>query len=239
MICFHPSPRTRAGFTLIEVLLAVAVFAIVLAAINSVFFGALRLRNKTTAAFENALPLQQALSILQRDFEGIMPSGSPFGGTFTTTTAGTENTPAFAGQRVTPDLYTTVGSVDHSARWADVQKVAYFLAVPTNNVSESAGKDLVRLVTRNLLPVSYEEAESQWLMSGLEELRLQFYDGMTWIENWDNSTTTNLPQAIKVQIIMAEDRARAGRVPMPIEIVVPVFVQAATNTLEQTGGGGP
>src|SRR5947207_14101285 len=54
--------RTR-GFTLLELLIAVAVFAIVLAAINAVFYGALRLRNKTTEAIKEALPMQQALAI--------------------------------------------------------------------------------------------------------------------------------------------------------------------------------
>jgi type II secretion system protein J len=229
--------RERA-FTLIEVLLAVSVFAIVLGAINSVFFGALRLRNKTVAAFETALPLQQTLRIVQRDLEGIMAPGGRFGGSFTTTIEGMENTTAFAGQRVTPDIYTAVGPVNELARWADVHKVAYFLAMPTNNVTDAGGKDLVRLVTRNLLPVNYEEPEGQWLMGGVREVRLHFYDGLTWTETWDNSTTTNLPLAIKVQITLAEDRAGSARTPAPIEMVVPVLVQVSTNSTESAPGGG-
>ena len=52
--------RPRSGFTLLELLLAVAAFALVLAAINGVFYGALRLRNKTVAGFDDSLPLQPA-----------------------------------------------------------------------------------------------------------------------------------------------------------------------------------
>jgi prepilin-type N-terminal cleavage/methylation domain-containing protein len=37
---------------LLELLIAVAIFSIVLAAINAVFYGALRLRNKTTEAIQ-------------------------------------------------------------------------------------------------------------------------------------------------------------------------------------------
>ena len=234
-----PSEMRKSGFTLIEVLLAVAVFAIVLAAINSVFFGALRLRNKTIQSFETALPLQQTLQIIQRDFEGIMLPGGKLGGTFTTTIEGMENQQqGFVGERVTPDIYTAAGSVNELAQWADVQKVAYFLTLPTNSSSASPGKDLVRQVTHNLLPVNVEEVQPQWLMSGLHDLRLQFYDGLTWTETWDNTVTTNLPKAIKVQITLAEDQAGSTRDPAPIELVVPVFVQGtSTNATEQSAGG--
>src|SRR5688572_5904097 len=40
------------AFTLLEVLIAVVTFGIVLAAMNAVFYGALRLRNKTTEALK-------------------------------------------------------------------------------------------------------------------------------------------------------------------------------------------
>lgn len=229
----------KTGFTLIEVLLAVAVFAIVLAAINSVFFGALRLRNKTIKSFEAALPLQQTLQTIQRDLEGIMPPGGKLGGTFTTTIEGMANQQqGFVGERVTPDIYTAVGSVNELAQWADVQKVAYFLTMPTNSSTASPGKDLVRQVTHNLLPVNVEEVQPQWLMSGLHDLRLQYYDGLTWTETWDNTVTTNLPKAIKVRITLAEDQVGTTRDPAPIELVVPVFVQgASTNVTEQSEGG--
>jgi general secretion pathway protein J len=233
-----PAKYKTQAFTLIEVLLAVAVFSIVLAAINSVFFGALRLRNKTVETFEKALPLQQALGMIQKDFEGIMLPGGRLSGKFTTTTEGLSNNVAFVGERLTPDIYTSSGNVGELARWADVQKVAYFLAMPTNNSVASNGKDLVRLVTRNLLPVNVDEPEVQWLMSGVEAMRLQFYDGMTWADTWDSNTTTNLPKGIKVQITLAEDYIGSTKAPAPIEMVFPIFVQAAsTNSTEQAGGG--
>jgi type II secretion system protein J len=225
---------SASAFTLIEVLLAVAVFAIVLGAINSVFFGALRLRNKTTEALEAAVPLQQALSTIQRDLEGMMVPGGRFAGSFSTSMEGTSNTVAFDGERITPDIFTTSGSVSDSARWADAQKVAYFLALPTNSAraSLSDGQDLVRLVTANLLPVNVEEPEVQWLMSGVQNMALQYFDGIVWSETW---TYTNLPSAIRVQITLAADYQGSAKVSAPIELIVPVVVQASTNSTE-TGG---
>ena len=234
----QPSPasiRARA-FTLIEVLLAVSVFAIVLGAINSVFFGALRLRNKTTESFENALPLQHTLNTIQRDFDGIMLPGGRFGGSFTTSLEGLSNNAAFIGERVTPDIYTTSGPIGESARWSDVQKVAYFLALPTNTAAGAfnPGKDLVRQVTGNLLPANIEESELQFLMTGVQAMALQYYDGLSWSDTW---AITNLPTAIRVQIALAKDFTNSNRLPAPIELIFPIMVQGVnTNSTEETGG---
>ena len=77
------SRRARA-FTLMEILIATVAFAIVLAAINGVFYGALRLRNKSAAALDAAVPLQHTLAIIQRDLAGIVPPGGPLSGALQT-----------------------------------------------------------------------------------------------------------------------------------------------------------
>lgn len=225
--------QNKAAFTLIEVLLAVSVFAIVLAAINSVFFGALRLRNKTVQSFESALPLQQALALIQKDLEGMMLPTGRFGGTFTTTIQSLTNN-LFVGERVSPDIYTTSGNVGDLARWADVQKVAYFLASPTNNNSGSKGRDLVRQVTRNLLAAGVEEPELQYLMAGIETLRFQYYEGLNWS---DTLISSNLPLGIKVQITLADDDQSSRQIAPPVELVVPIIVQPATSESSAETGG--
>src|SRR6266571_3956497 len=66
-------PRPARAFTLIEVLLAVSVFAIVLIAINTVFYSALRLRATTARVLDQSAPLQQTLIVLRRDLHGAVP----------------------------------------------------------------------------------------------------------------------------------------------------------------------
>src|SRR3954468_13702715 len=69
--------RRYTAFTLIEILIAVSIFAIDLGAINTVFFSALRLRNRTQAAMDRALPIEQAVSMIKRDLENIcIPNGT-------------------------------------------------------------------------------------------------------------------------------------------------------------------
>lgn len=224
-----------AGFTLLEVMLALIVCGIVLAAVNGVYFGALKLRNRTSANIEAALPIQHAVAVIKRDLTGIMLPGGSFGGPFQSTPTNTMNVvSAVLGVRTSPDIYTNTGIIDENTEFAAVQRVAYYLAVPTNN---AAGSDLMRGVTRDLLPITVAMPDPQFLMSGVAQLTMQFYDGSSWAETWDSTTATNLPLAVKVQITLTpEDRSRQDAA--PIEFIVPVMVQARTNvTTTATGGG--
>lgn len=220
--------RRGHGFTLIEVLLSVAIFAIVLAAINTVFFGALRLRNKTYESFNSVLSLQQAVGVIKRDLTGIVLPGNTntLAGQFQTAQTTMNGMTESIGLRVSPDIFTSSGVFDETEPWGEVQKVAYFLAQPTNNV---LGKDLIRAITHNLLPVTTDEPVRQWLMSGVEKVILQYHDGSVWMDNWDSTIATNLPKAIKVEITLLQNVA-SRTAPAPIAIIVPVMVQSTTNT---------
>jgi len=234
------SPRTR-GFTLLEVLIAVMVFAIVLAAASSVFYGALHLRNGITESLEQALPVQHALSVIQRDLANLAVPGGTLSGAFQTTSI----TNVVGGQS-SPDFYTTTGFIDQTSPWAEIQRVSCVLVDPAKRAA--AGKDLIRAVTRNLLPATAEEQPAQqWLMSGVQGLAFYYYDGAQWRDSWDSTsadpmtgTTNRLPQAIKVQILLAsQPGGRALPLSAPIELVAPIVAQAPTDQTQTASGGQP
>jgi prepilin-type N-terminal cleavage/methylation domain-containing protein len=238
------------AFTLIEVLLAVVVFSIVLVAIHTVFHSALRLRNKATQAIEATLPLQQSLAIIKRDLANLVaPGGTLFGELQTTPTGSTQSGPSQSSQlgsfnpsaaslqgMASPAFYTSVGLLSDAAPWGEVEKVSYFLADATNH---AVGRDLVRSVTRNLLPTLQEQPSEQLLMSGVDRLFFSFYDGTQWREDWDSTTaTTKLPLAIKVELELAVEETDPSP-PPPIQLVVPLMVQGRTNQTAQATGGPP
>lgn len=235
MITARPTNRATAGFTLLELLVAVLAFAIVLAAINSVFYGALRLRNKTVAALAESAPLQQAVAILKRDLAGLVRPGGTMLGPLQTTAI----TNSLAGQ-ASPDFYTTSGYIDETSPWADVQRVSYALVSGPSGI---AGQDLVRAVSRNMLPPAgvVEQPMQQWLLSGVQRVGFSYYDGTQWRETWDSTVadpvtgqTNTLPAAIRVQIQMAAKETGPALAQLaPIELVVPLMVQTSTN---QTAG---
>ncbi len=227
----------RRGFTLLELLLAVAVFAIVLAAVHTVFFSAFKLRKRTTDAIERALPLQQTLAIIKRDLANLVPPGGALSGSLqsnptVTTNASGVSISGLLGRQNGPLFFTAAGIVDDYAPWGEIERVSYYLATPTNN---TPGMDLFRSVARNLLPVSQDETDDQFLMSGVDAIYFQFHNGTAWDDNWDSTQmdsvtglTNNLPKAIKLELHLHNENRTAGT-PAPVELVVPLPVLARTN----------
>ncbi len=238
----------RQAFTLLELLLAVAVFAIVLAAVHTVFFSAFKLRNRTTDAIERSLPLQQTLAIIKRDLANIVPPGTPLSGSLQSrptiaTNASGVSLSGLLRRQSGPLFFTAAGIVDDSAPWGEIERVSYSLAKPDEN---RPGMDLFRSVARNLLPVSQDETDDQFLMSGVDAISFQFHNGTAWDDNWDSTAmdsatglTNNLPKAIKVQLYLHHENRLAGT-PAPVELVVILPVLARTNVwaeiMATTGG---
>jgi type II secretion system protein J len=223
----------RAAFTLIEVMVALVAFGIILAAINGVFWGALKLRNRTVESIDAALPLERAILFLRKDLGAIVPPGGTFFGQFSTTvnstntmlTQGAMNMDSRIGSSG-PQFYTMSGQVDDSTSFSDVQLVSYSLVEATNR--NSVGRDLCRNVTRNLLPSVQMEVDEQHILTGVDAIYFSYFDGTTWKESWTTNEVYKLPRAVKVEIAMAgEGRGRGTQ--KSVQVVVPL-VEAGTNS---------
>jgi len=230
-------PKLRGGFTLIEVLLALVVLSILMVVVHSVFYGAIQLRNTVDQTIQNAMPLQHALRMIKRDVANLtIPGGTLTGTLQTPLVANSTMSSQHDGEQCGPTFYTASGTIDDLSPWSEMRKVTYYLQSPTN---QSEGLDLVRSVTRNLLPVTTEEYVDQRLLSGVERLDFQFYDGNQWVDEWDSTTASStglssVPGGIRVQLWMAQTNRGAISEPA-IEMVIPIAVNA-TNTTENTTG---
>ncbi len=221
----------RQAFTLIEVLLAVAIFAVVLAAINTVFYSALRLRRTTTRLLDENIPVEQALTIMRRDLQGVVAPGGALAGSFQSLNAATTMGQG-SGNGV--QFYSSTGRLSDAAPWGDVQKITYQLKSPTN-ATDALGLDLVRTVTRNLLPVTQEDYVDQPLLSNVAQMELAYYDGSSWLDTWDSSTaTTPLPKAVRVLILRATEDPQAQRNQQPLQLIVPIIAESRTNQTENS-----
>lgn len=222
------SPASRlSGFTLLELLVATSVAAIVLLVINATFFTALRLHNTTHDRIDEDLALQRSLGIIRRDIAGIMLPGGTLSGQFQTTISGTTELDMSGGERISPDIYTSAGRIDGWSSFSDVQSVAYFLTPDANGGS---AKSLVRVVTRNLLPVQDATGTEQTLLTGVSSAEMSFYDGTGWTDTWDSTATNTLPIAIKLSLVLApRDGSLTSPTSEPIDVIVPVVVTTRTT----------
>lgn len=235
--------RFTRGFTLLELLIATMVAAFILIVIGGTYFGALRLHNSTQLRVDQDLVLHRALSLVQRDLEGVMlpasatatPPVGTFSGQFQDTPTNSP-TQEFSDTRVSPDIYTTSGEVNGWNPFSEVQVVAYFLAPATDGTNT---KNLVRAVTRNLLPVVQPTTDEQILMSGVASAEFDYFDGTEWTTTWDSTATSTLPSAIRFSMVLAQGNAVQAEA--PYELVVPVLVETKNSltqaTQAQTTGG--
>jgi general secretion pathway protein J len=218
------------GFTLIEVILAIGVMAILLAAVNAVFFGALRLRDRSAQAVYDALPADQALATIRRDLQCAVPPGGVLAGDFLVGDFTESNT----SEQVSMEFCTTTGALHDSEPWADIQRVSYALR-ETEPAAKDGSRDLVRSVTRNLLNTVTPEVDDQHLLSGVKEVFFDCYDGTQWQPTWDSASgSTNLPTAVRVSIQLAGEEGE----PPVLTTVVPISSRPVVTDTQGTQSSG-
>lgn len=218
------------AFTLIEVLLALAICAIVLVAINAVFATAVRLRDRTSSAVDEALPMERTLSMLRYDLKGTVGPGGYLAGDFKCGAQAMGTTMGLSGEAggAGLDFFTATGVIRDDQPWGDLQEVFYELKAPTN--TDSAGMDLVRCVNRNLLATTIVTPEIQTLLSHVETLTFDCYDGTQWRNMWDTSAgDTNLPLAVRIRIQLVPKSGEDIAKQSPVELLVPLDVVTVTN----------
>ena len=225
----HASRLTHhaSAFTLIEMILAIGVAAIVLVAVNAVLFTALHLRTATADLVDAASPVDQTVTFLRRDLQCVM---TPTNGTSKFLSGsfkvGNVNSSG-GGEPLAVEMFTATGALSSSSPWADVQRVTYGLK---NSPAGGAARDLYRSVSRNLLATATPDVTDQLMMSGVASIKFSCYDGARWSETWDTSDATslntNLPLAVRVEIQMAGNNAATTE---PIKLVVPIDSVSRTN----------
>ena len=222
------------AFTLIEVMLALGIATIILAAIGGVFYSAIRLRDRTSAALDEAAPLHQAFALMERDFAGAIPPGSslPLAGGFISDTSG-------GNQSARIQMFTTTGALSDRAPWGDIQEVFYELRDANASRNNGGGRDLMRIVSRNLLSSAAQQYDEQFVMGNVQSLQFSCYDGLNWRDSWDTTMgDTNLPLAVKIRLLVKPDENVDARQVEPYELVVPIVSLTHTNSTQSTNSTG-
>ncbi len=225
----------RRAFTLLELVLATAGCAVLLAAIFGFFSKAVHLRDDGMARTRESRLRARATSVIRNDLRNAIVSG----GTLATTLQGSQQGPGGSFPGYLKFTTTTAPDVNDIPD-PDVQQVEYYIIADPDAADQTAGQ-LVRAHIRNLLSTTNEAPTEEPLLTGVASMEVAFFDGSSWQDSWQvTSDYTKLPQAVRVRIrpVRADANAQA---PAAIEVLVPWMTQAANDTTAttSTSGGNP
>ena len=176
------------GFTLLEVLIAIAIFSVVSLASFTIFDTVLRGDESSKVRSERQNELQRAFLLMERDFTQIAKRNMRING----------EAPGSSFLQTADDSFL-----------ADEQAIAFVrngwtnpgLLLPRGDMESVA----YRLVDENLERLHYnfvdavvgQEPKVRPLITQVTSLSFEFYDGKKWQKQWSGKT---LPQAIAIEI---------------------------------------
>jgi len=180
--------KTQYGFTLLEVLIAVAIFSVVSLASFTIFDTVLRGDENSKIRSDRQNELQRAFLLIERDFTQIAKRNMRVNG----------EAPSDSFLQTADDSFLADEQAIAFVRngWtnpglllprSDIQSVAYRLEEET----------LQRLHYNFVDAVVGQEPKIRPLISQVTSLDFEFYDGKKWQEKWSG---TALPQAIAIEI---------------------------------------
>lgn len=181
--------RTDRAFTLLELLLAIAVTAMLAATVYASLMVATHTRDLAADAVGRSRTLTLALGLVRRDLQSIPPPTGTLAGAFIGEDDNETDTITFT----TANAY-----LPPDGRLSDLVNVRIAL---TGDTDDDRALMLVREVTTNLLSPTTTEPEIQVLARGVTGFDVSYSDGADWLNGWDSTQRDNtLPLAVKVTL---------------------------------------
>ncbi|ROQ18910.1 type II secretion system minor pseudopilin GspJ [Gallaecimonas pentaromativorans] len=180
--------RRQRGFTLIEMMVAMAIFALIGVAAYSVFNQVSLADRSSQEASKRLAEVQQAMLTIERDMTQLSSRQVRFPN-------GDKQSEVLAGKHFFLDseddgiLFTRRGWQNPSAMLprSEIQLAAYRLEKG----------ELIKQYYFYPDPEVGVEPQRQVLLTGVEELKIRYYDGENWQDNW---AASELPQAIAITL---------------------------------------
>lgn len=199
------------GFTLMELLVAMVLMVSVAACLYTALYTGFRAHRSALQAVEPTLQALNAIELLKEDILGVTPPGdsNSLAGAF----VGEDDAGIKGVDTDSLEFYTTHVYADEESVHGGIGKVALFLEEEDAQDQQRnfTTYKLLREVSTNLLSPRTEEPLEQVLCRDVVSLNLRYYDGESWVEEWDSSADANsLPQAVEVDIQIAYHR-KSGR----------------------------
>ncbi|MDF3130478.1 type II secretion system protein GspJ [Kiritimatiellaeota bacterium B1221] len=213
--------KSKQAFTLLEIIMTLALSALLLGAVSTFFAGATHLRDGGTARMEILPARERTLSLLRSDISQLMLAGNELAGVLIGDPQGEDSN--FPGSL----SLTTTSYRPHGI--SDMIEVEYRM-LEDDDEDASAGM-LVREVNPHLLAVQEQDPETEVLLRGVDAMEFGFWDGDQWLDSWDADHQTNAPPAVvRVKIFFSDSEQLLNDA---IEVVVPVMAGPLTRETDE------
>jgi len=180
--------KTQYGFTLLEVLIAIAIFSVVSLASFTIFDTVLRGDENSKIRSDRQNELQRAFLLMERDFTQIAKRNMRVNGEAPSDSfLQTQDDSFLADEQAIAFVRNGWTNPGLLLPRSDMQNVAYRLEEET----------LQRLHYNFVDAVVGQEPKIRPLISQVTSLAFEFYDGKKWQKKWSGNT---LPQAIAIEI---------------------------------------
>lgn len=193
--------RTARGFTLIEVLVAIAIFSVMSVFAYQGLRGFLRARDVTTAQTAEFARLVTGVTVLQQDFEEAVPRPvrDALGDDVPALRSGQARGEVVAFTRHTAWTAATPGE-------SDLRRIEYRVA----------DGELVRRTWSALDRVAATGFTDRTVLEGVADITLRYYGDGAWQESWPMGegleALTDLPQAVAITLQFTNGRSLERRV---------------------------
>ena len=197
--------RQHAGFTLLEMLVATAMTAVLAGSLYGTLHVAFKARRSAYAAVEQVRKVELALEMIRADLESaVVPRGilaGEFLGEAASNSAGRPSD--------TIVLHTVADGARDKEGTGDIRMVE--LACQPDE--DGQGQALLRRVSVRLLATQVEEPSDEVLCRGVRSFSLRYFDGIEWQDGWDSGMQDNvLPLAVEVTLeLVNEDSVDADQ----------------------------
>ncbi len=198
-----PPTRSRRGFTLIEILLALAILSVVLLLLLSAFTGAARSREVLTERSREFRQIRLALDRIGTDLQGA------FASSIRRDSALSCREDQLSGNPAATLVFTAfqLPELDGGRPPANIVKIKYFPVVGADGVSMELHREQADLpFLENKIPL--REAT---LAVGLKGFRVEFYTGSSWVKEWPASGGTQVKLPTKMAVTLVDSRGDVYR----------------------------
>jgi general secretion pathway protein J len=177
------------GFTLVEMLLAVTLSALLLVTVYSTYFSIARSIDTTSETQELLETGRILLEMVKRDIRGITGGRFPLISTLRETNGKLDADIAFV---------TSAPSATNPLKWS---KVGYAL------IQDQGGK---RVFVRKEATNPNDDIDQIGRIFEISRLvssfQMSFFDGAEWVEQWDSRSTGKLPKQVRITVEISDEK---------------------------------